>query len=256
MNYQIAIPSYKRPETIKVKTLDLLQRHNIDKNKITIFVADDEELQIYNKSLNNQYKIVKGVPTIGRQRNFIERYYKQGTKLMMFDDDIDDVLKKHDKKLLPINNLEQEVIIKGFNECIKNKFYTFGIYAASNAFFMNHRIYTKLCYIIASMFGVIIQHDDFLKRHKNHGEDYEYSIRQYIKNKGVVRIDDITVKSNYYKEAGGLQEIRTKDYVYKSIKWIQDNFPDYCDMYIRKSTGNAELRLKDKIKDKNQIKMF
>ena len=73
MNYQIAIPSYKRPETIKVKTLDLLQKHNIDKNKITIFVADDEELQIYNKSLNNQYKIVKGVPTIGKQRNLIER---------------------------------------------------------------------------------------------------------------------------------------------------------------------------------------
>ena len=72
----------------------------------------------------------------------------------------------------------------------------------------------------------------------------------------MVRFDDITLKSKFLREKGGLQTIRTKKYIYDSNKWIQDNFPDYCDMSIRKSTGNAELRLKDKIKDKNQIKMF
>ena len=85
---------------------------------------------------------------------------------------------------------------------------------------------------------------------------YEYSIRQYIKNGSVTRIDYMTVKSNYYKEPGGLQEIRTKKYVYDSIKWIQDNFPDYCTMYIRKTTGNAELRLKDKKPNKEQTELF
>jgi len=58
----------------------------------------------------------------------------------------------------------------------------------------------------------------------------------------------MTVKSNYYKESGGVQEIRTKKYVYESIKKIEDLFPQYCSMYIRKSTGNAELSLKDKVK--------
>ena len=43
MDYKIAIPSYKRAETIKNKTLKLLMDHNIDKNKITIFVADNDE---------------------------------------------------------------------------------------------------------------------------------------------------------------------------------------------------------------------
>lgn len=245
MDYKIAIPSYKRPETIKNKTLKLLNNYNIEKNKITIFVANEKEEKIYTESLGTEYKIVVGVPTIGKQRNFIEKYYKEGTKLMMFDDDIDAVMRKKITKLVEVDDLEKEVIYKGFECCEKTKAKTFGIYAAGNPYFMKHRIYTKLCYIIASMFGVVVEHDPFLKRVTNHGEDYEYSIRQYIKNKMLIRLDYITVKSNYYKEAGGLQTIRTPEYVYNSIYQIQSMFPQYCKMYIRQSTGNAELRLKD-----------
>ena len=256
MDYQIAIPSYKRPETIKNKTLKLLMDHNIDKNKIIIFVADNDEEKIYKQSLGNEYKIVVGVHTIGNQRNFIERYYNENTRVVMFDDDLDGVFVKNENNLDPIDNIENDLIINGFNECIKNNSYVFGVYAAANAYFMLNRIYTKLCYIPGGVFGVIIQHDDFLQRKTNHGEDYERSIRQYVKNKNLVRFDYITFKSKYYKEDGGLQEIRTEKYIHDSIKWIQDKFPDYCTMYIRKSTGHAELRLKDKIKNRNQAKLF
>ena len=256
IDYKIAIPSYKRHNTIKEKTLRLLDEYNIDKNKITVFVANTDEEILYKESLDNEYKIVVGVPTIGKQRNFIEKHYDEGTYLMMFDDDIDSVMRKVNDKLEPVNNLDTDVIQLGFNECIKNNNNVFGIYAASNPYFMENRIYKKLCYIIASMFGVIVQNDKYLERKTNHGEDYEYSIRQYIKNGSVTRIDYMTVKSNYYREPGGLQEIRTKQYVYDSIKWIQDNFPDYCTMYIRKTTGNAELRLKDKKPNKEQTELF
>ena len=43
MDYKIAIPSYKRSETIKNKTLKLLNDYGIDKKRITIFVANKEE---------------------------------------------------------------------------------------------------------------------------------------------------------------------------------------------------------------------
>lgn len=250
IDYQIAIPSYKRPETIKRKTLKVLESYNIDPNRVTIFVADGEELNAYTNSLlgNPYQKIVVGVPTIGAQRNFIEKYYPEGTKLMMFDDDVEEVqVKISEQKLGRVNDLEKEIIERGFAECETNGAKTFGIYAASNAYFMKDRVYTKLCYIIASMFGVIVEHDDFLARVTNHGEDYEYSIRQYIKHGAVCRLDNYTVKSNYYKEDGGLQTIRTKEYVLESIKKIVELFPDHCTMYIRETTGHAELRLKDKI---------
>jgi hypothetical protein len=234
MNYKIAIPSYKRPETIKRKTLKIIDEHNINIDRVTIFVADKEEEQEYINSLGSKYKIVVGVPTIGEQRNFIEKYYKEGEKVLMFDDDIDGVFVKDGSK------------IKGFNECEKTNAKFFGLYAAANGYFMKHRIYNKLCYICGGVFGVIIQHDPFLNRRTNHGEDYEYSIRQYIKNKIVVRFDYITIKSKFFKEEGGLQTIRTKKYIFDSINKIYSMFPSYCTMYIRKSSGNAELRLRDK----------
>jgi hypothetical protein len=246
MNYKIAIPSYKRPETIKNKTLKIIEEHNIDINKITIFVADKMEEKEYKNSLGNKYKIVVGVPTIGEQRNFIEKYYPEKTKLVMFDDDIDGVFIKDGNKLKPIKSIEKDFILKGFDLCEKNNTTIFGMYAAANPYFMKHRVYKKLSYIIASMFGIIVNHDEFLERKTNHGEDYEYSIRQYIKNKKLIRFDDITVKSNYYKQEGGLQTIRTKKYIFDSINKIYSMFPDYCTMYIRKSSGNAELRLRDK----------
>lgn len=252
IDYKIAIPSYKRPETIKKKTLKVLESYNIDPSKITIFVANEDELASYKSSLKDSpyQNLVVGVPTIGAQRNFIERYYPEGTYLMMFDDDVEEVQKKiSEQKLGRVEDLEKEIIIRGFEECEKVGAKTFGIYAAANAYFMKERVYTKLCYVIASMFGVIIEHADDLARVTNHGEDYEYSIRQYIRNGAVVRFDNYTVKSNYYKEDGGLQTIRTKEYVYESIKKIADMFPDYCTMYIRESTGNAELRLKDTRKE-------
>lgn len=251
IDYKIAIPSYKRYETIKKKTLKVLESYNISPDKITIFVADDDEYLKYSESLRDTpYKnIVKGVPTIGAQRNFIEKYYPEGTYLMMFDDDIEEVqVKISEQKLGRVNDLEKEIFIRGFEECEKLGAKTFGIYAAANAYFMKDRVYDKLCYIIASMFGVIVEHDDFLSRVTNHGEDYEYSIRQYIKNGVVCRLDNYTVKSNYYKEDGGLQTIRTKEYVYDSIKKITEMFPEYCTMYIRESTGHAELKLRDNSK--------
>ena len=110
---------------------------------------------------------------------------------------------------------------------------------------MKRKIYTKLCYIPGGVFGIKVKHDPFLERVTNHGEDYEYSIRQYIKNKALIRFDYLTIKSKFFKEEGGLQTIRTKKYIYDSIYQIQSMFPEYCKMYIRKSTGNAELRLKD-----------
>lgn len=256
IDYKIAVPSYQRSKTIQDKTFKVFEQHNIPPEKVTVFVADDSEYEVYSKELaDHKYgkNIVVGVPTIGAQRNWIEKYYPEGTYLMMFDDDVQEVQRRNENvKLEPIDDLYSEVIEAGFRACEEHGAKTFGIYAASNAFFMKERVQTKLCYVIASMFGVIVEHDDYLARVTNHGEDYEYSLRQYVKHGVLARLDWITVKSNYYKEEGGLQAIRTEEYVYNSIKKISELFPELCSMYVRETTGHAELRLKDKSGGKYQ----
>lgn len=256
---KIAIPSYKRHETIQKKTLRVLQEYDIDPSMIEVFVNDQEpgEHDRYKEALSkneytNRISIVKGVPTIGAQRNFIEMYYPEGTKLMMIDDDIEEVQRREsEKKLVRVENL-LEVFNTGFEEMESVGSAVWGVYAASNPFFMKERVQTKLCLMVASMFGQVVDHDPNLRRVTNHGEDSEFSIRQYMKHGTVARLDWITVKTKYYTEPGGLQGVRTQDYMVESMSKIVEMFPDLCTMYYRKTTGFPEIRFNDQSGGKYQ----
>ena len=74
-SYVIAIPSYKRQETLKKRTLALLQHYKIPSNKIYIFVATPEEKKLYQEHLDsNTYReLVVGKPGIQNIRNFMPK---------------------------------------------------------------------------------------------------------------------------------------------------------------------------------------
>ena len=65
-DYQVAIPSYKRPETLKKRSLKILQDNNIDPKKIHIFVANKQQKNEYENSIPKESynKIVVGKPGI------------------------------------------------------------------------------------------------------------------------------------------------------------------------------------------------
>lgn len=252
MKYEIAIPSYKRANTVKEKTLALLTRHNINPELVTIFVADETELKVYTETLKDTpyKKFVVGEVGIGAIRRFTQKYYPEGTYVMNFDDDLSECLKKiDDKTMVPVTNLEQEVIIRGFKALEENNAYLFGIYAAANPMFMKNRTAVGLYYCIGSMWGLINRHDSDLTVLLDDKEDFERSLQHYVKDGKVVRLDDITVKSKYYTEEGGMQVTRTTERILKSAENLVERFPGLCTMYIRETTGHAELRLRDTRKE-------
>lgn len=249
MDYKIAIPSYKRANTLKEKTLSLMTKHNIDPSKVTIFVGNDEEYATYTEVLKDTpyNNIVVGEVGMGAIRRFIQMYYPEGTYVMNFDDDLSECMKKiDDKTMVPVNDLEQEVIIPGFKACEEHGAYLFGVYAAANPMFMNHRTSVGLYYCIGSCWGLITRHDKELSVTLDDKEDFERTLQHYVKDDKIVRLDNITVKSKYYTEDGGMQVTRTTDRIHDSAVNLTERFPDLCSMYIRKTTGHAELRLKDK----------
>jgi hypothetical protein len=252
MDYQIAIPSYRRANTVKEKTLSLLTKHNINPDLVTIFVADDEELKIYTETLKDTpyKKFVVGEVGIGAIRRFTQKYYPEGTYVMNLDDDLSECLKKiDDKTMIPVSNLEEEVIIRGFKALEENNAYLFGIYAAANPMFMKNRIAVGLYYCIGSMWGMINRHSSDLAVLLDDKEDFERTLQHYVKDGKVVRLDDITVKSKYYTEEGGMQVTRTTERILKSTENLVERFPGLCTMYIRETTKHAELRLRDTRKD-------
>ena len=70
MDYEIAVPSYKRADVLKARTLQTLGRMVDLEKRLTVFVADKEEEQIYRDTIGDKFKIVVGVKGIIHQRRF------------------------------------------------------------------------------------------------------------------------------------------------------------------------------------------
>ena len=225
----------------------LFRSHNIEPKRVTVFVANEDEKKKYAESLKDSpYKnIVVGERGMGAIRRFIQTHYPEGTPVMNFDDDLIDLLRKvDDKTMVPVENLEEQVILRGFNALRENKANLFGIYAAANAMFMGEDISVGLYYIIGSCWGMITRHDNDLAVTLDDKEDFERTLQHYVKDGKVVRLDDITCKTKYYG-IGGMQEERTEERITKSAEDLVRRFPGLCSMFVRDTTGHAELRLKD-----------
>ena len=174
-NVQIAIPSYKRAKTVRDKTLTTLTRLNVNPSVVTIFVGDAEQEVEYREVLKNTpYKnIVVGVPGMGAIRNFIQNYYPEDTYILNLDDDLIEINRRLGEKTLGQIADLNEIVREGFEACEREGARLWGIYAASNPFFMKDRVAVGLYYVIGSMWGCINKHGDAYNVTLDDKEDFE-----------------------------------------------------------------------------------
>lgn len=254
--YQIAIPSFMRDQTLAKKTLKVLEHYKVDPKRVTIFMANDEERQKYAKTLadspyQNLVVAQKGMKEV---RNFMWNYYPEGTPVLFMDDDLNkiEVLDPADpKRLIQAPDLFEDVVKPGFHAMRENNAYLWGIYAAGNAGFMagmksdpeldqsgenSAAITIGNVYIIGSFYGAVIRRDPKLMVGCADKEDHERSVAHFIKDGRVVRLDFATVDSDYYGEEGGLQETRTDDTVRIGAEYMLKHYPKYVRVYQR-NTG-------------------
>ena len=255
MNYKIAIPSYKRSIMLDEKTLSVLQKYKIDKEKIYIFVANEDEYDNYKNTLDPYYNEIiiaeKGMKNV---RNFMTDYFEEGEPIFFIDDDIDNFficyndIYPYDKKNNYLKILEDldEFIIKGFETLKKEDANLFGIYPVRNSFFMRPDKYTKdLRYVIGFCYGVFNKRD--LKVSIDHGEDYERTMLYFMRDNKVVRFNNITAHTKCYaKNSGGMNigDERNNEYIFNSINYLQNTYPDLCKLRFSKTRQTAELKLK------------
>ena len=257
-DYKIAIPSYKRAETLRDKTLTTLSQYNLNPEQVYIFVANEEEHAIYTETLKDlPYKnIIIGEVGMGAIRRFIQGYFADGDYVVNFDDDLSAIERKFDDKtLIPVKDIEKEIFEVGFNACEKTGSHLWGIYAANNPMFMNNRVSIGLYYCIGSFWGCINRRSSDVSVSLDDKEDFERTLLYYVKDYNVVRLDYITVSSKYYTEEGGMQVERTTERIEKSAFELAKRYPTLAQMYKRETTGHMELRLRDS-KDKKGLKKY
>lgn len=259
--YQIAIPSYKRHKTLLNKTLNVLEHYEIDPKRVTIFVADQEEHEEYKRALRkSQYQnLVVALPGIMEVRNFMWEYYPEGTPVLFMDDDIQQVqrlvkAKGEKARLEEVTDLYRDVVVPGFSTCREYNSYIWGIYAATNAMFMDASNQEEIeredvnpdeitignQYIIASFYGAIIRHRKNLLVGCADKEDHERSVLHFIEDGRTVRLKYLTVKTNYYNEPGGLQETRTVDTISDGARYMKERYPNYVRVEVKERVRDGK----------------
>ena len=139
--------------------------------------------------------------------------------------------------------------------CEKYKVNLWGTYPMVNAMFMNNNISFDLQFIIGSFFGFVNTHDSSVMVTMNSKDDYERSIKFYIRDGKVVRFNRIGAEHDFGKLSGGIQAIMTKEEREKKnvaeVMELVNRYPMFCE--FNKARGKrTEVRLVDRRKIKGR----
>ena len=244
----IAIPSYKRAETLRDKTLQVLKAHRIPKDRIHVFVANKAEYDTYKATLapDTYGHLHIAEPGMAAVRNYITRFFPVGKPIFNMDDDIRGFLEYSEaakRNERPLRSLSA-AIEAGFAAARATGFRLFGFYPVANGYFMKPTCTTDLRYIIGSVWG-ILNPGPILTVTIDDKEDYLRSVIMYVLDGGVLRFNGIAPESAYYKEPGGMQEERTMNRIDASAKAMVTAFPDLVKINLTKKSGMPEVRLRD-----------
>ena len=225
MTYEVALPTYNRVDTLLSKTLPMLKSYKISPSKITLFVANQEQKELYaSKVPKEDYgKIVIGVKGLANVRNFITEYYPLGTHIFHLDDDISKFEILKDGKLVPLPDLDK-LIKDAFDLCKKNHLHLWGIAPVRNAFYMKDDITTNLKFIIGHTFGFINRR---IKVHSDFKDDYERTLENAVRDGGVLRFNNVVATTKLGAKGGvnKTAEERKKDTEHKEfIEWLKQKY--------------------------------
>jgi hypothetical protein len=248
-DWVVAIPSYKRAEILRDKTLATLTRYGIEPSRIYIFVADKDEEALYKATLpaGHYRALIVAQKGLHNARNAINAYFPVGKKIVSADDDIrgfiefDAGAKRHEKPLVSL----KRTIDRGFAEAAKAGASLWGLYPSANGFFMKDTVSTDLRLIVGSFWGQINPgkkiHLDFSEK-----EDYLRTMLFYKRDGAVARLNFVSPQTPYYKTPGGMQEDDTrKEKQEVAVKELMRLFPNWVKINPSRKSGFVEIRIKD-----------
>lgn len=249
MQVRFAIRSYRRAETLAEKTLPLLSRLGVEPEAVSIFLSDPSELDEYLNAVGQSdlggYEWVDGALGCGPNGNFIQEWHDEGDRVVCLDDDLADLyVRRGEQTLEPISPVE-------FNELLFHAFAAasgglWGVHPVPNAFFQRPTISHDLRYICGGFYGMTIRNDPGLLVDLEDKEDFERSIRWYLADGYVTRFNYVSMRTTGYRGEGGMQEERTPERVRASAEEIVRRWPDLATLNLKKKSGWAEVRLRDR----------
>jgi len=239
--YVVAIPTYNRSDIISSKSLITLKEGRVDKKRIYLFVANKKEHDIYVRNVPKElyHKIIIGKLGITNQRNFIAKFFPENQYIVSMDDDVEEVLQLKGEKLVKLKDLdhffhEAHKILK------KEHLFLWGVYPVKNAFFMKPNMTTDLRFVIGVLFGYINRPMKRPSIKSETKEDYEQTILYYFMDGGVLRFNNITIKTKFHAEGGlGTDRVERNRL---AAEYLKKTYPEIITIFHRK-TGMPEVKV-------------
>lgn len=257
--FRVVIPSARRSETIAGKTLTMLASGGIDRSAIDLYVPDDDDLDRYSATVGDLVDSITVVPHdperhdldaigvhptgVGVVRNAIVRRYPPGARLVYVDDDLTGVIRRTgEQSAEPIADLPA-FFDAAFDLADRHGCSLWGVYPVKNPYFMRDRVRLDLTYICGGLYGVTVSGGPHELVVLDDKEDFERSIRHFIADGAVARIEWAALATTGYQGGGGMQASRTSERVDQSARWLAATFPQFCSLNTSKRSGWTEVRL-------------
>lgn len=250
MEYHVAIPSYKRPELLTTATLAMLAKYGASSKLVTIFVADDEEYREYRKVVPSRYEIVKAVPGLLKARQWYHSYYDAGTPLLNLDDDIRDLKVKDESKLAEFRGDIPGLVETGFGLAEKYHAKMWGVNPANNGFYLKDEVTVGLRLMCGIFHGNYAGDEAVTGSDRptdnSSAEDFETTLRSFLMNGSVVRMEWITPITKFFAPGGMTAEVEDRQRENTlAIHEVAGRYPDLASVKY-KAGGIASIRLKAK----------
>jgi len=242
---RVAVASYQRPEALATKTLPLLRRLGLD--AVTdVFLSDPTERDAYQAAARDYPDVqwIDSVLGMHQARNAIQLHYPEGQRVLCLDDDIGDlVAARNAKQLVSVGADEFEGILDLAWQSSRGGLW--GINAVANPYFMRKTVTYDLRYIVGCFYGWTTRHDPALLLEYDAKDDFERSIKWYLADGRVTRLNWVAPRTKYFDPQGGQSAAgRTPRSVVAECQALAADYPSLCKYTVKKS-GWADVRLRD-----------
>lgn len=227
-----------RPEMIKAKTLQTLANCGFTE---TLFICvPHEEMAAYSTALADRMVILVGAEKgLVKQRKHIRSMWPPGQEIVFIDDDIDRIKFLDNGKVHPVANIH--ALVDYFFQYIHHIEgpLMWGVYPVINKDWMKMRATHSNCFIVAAFFGII--NDPRLEEPEEaEMDDWSRSLAEQKAGRPPVRFDWVGIDTKYFKNAGGLQQVRTMEKHTEMCKVLSAKYPEFVKMKHR--SGRDDLR--------------
>jgi hypothetical protein len=228
----IAIPSYRRAKTLRLRTLRFLKEALYPTHLITVFVASEEERVEYVREIPEKLygDIVVGVKGLMEQRRFISEFYSEGELICQMDDDVSMV--KTELGFL-------ELIEFAVKSLESEKCGLWGVLPNDDGRRFQDKTTTHLTHILGSFF--VCRNAREIVTTTADKEDYERSILYFLKDGKVLRYKNAGVRTTYNQGTGGLQGEGRVLRMKADVEKLTAEYPQLCKAIVKR--GLPDIRL-------------